>query len=282
MPISPAPGRAISVAGLNKTSGWGSRDASGNLIAGHAPDQGIAHVQGLSESGLDISNNPLITTYAVTGITTTAATVTWTSAPSAPLGSVRVRALGAATSTTTNETGSPPLTAHSVALAGLTTNTVYDLLVTQPGAGAGASQGRTEFVLRFRTGPTGQVLGAPEQHPALSSPLDGAPTTTPAPSVEETGEAPGLEISGLEAEAQDATTVVVSWRTSAYATGIVRIREGTEALDDEPETGSKRMNHSVTVDGLGAGTTYHVRVESADAAGDTATSEEVEVTTPAA
>ena len=274
MPISPAPGRAVSVAGLNKTSGWGSRDATGNLITGHAPDQGINHVQGLSESGIDTSANPLVTTFAVTSITTTAATVTWTSAPASPLGSVRVRALGAATTATTNETGSPPLAAHSVPLSGLTTNTVYDLLVTQPGTGAGAAQGRTEFALRFRTGPTGQVLAAPAAAAAAVPP-------PPPPRVAPEGRAPepGLTVSSASAQATDATTVEVTWRTDAYADGQVDWIGGG-LTGSVVEDGNKRLNHVVVLTGLAPGTAYTLTVTSQDAAGDEAGAD-LEVATPA-
>jgi len=277
MPISPAPGRAISVGGLNKTSGWGSRNATGNLIAGHEPDQGINHVAGLSESGVDTAANPLVTTFGVGSITTTAATVTWTSNPAAPLGSVVRRALGAATTTTTAETGSPPLTAHSVALSGLTADTVYDLLITQPGSG----QGRTEFVLRFRTGPTGMVLSAPAaavqsagqttaggEAPAAGTPPEGG------------GATPGLAISNVSVAVVDATTVEVTWRTDAYADGQVDWDGGGET-GSEGEGGNKRLNHVVVLAGLNPGTVYALTVTSQDASG-TEASAEATVETPTA
>ena len=274
MPVSPAPGRALSVAGLNKTSGWGSRNATGNLIAGHEPDQGINHIQGLSESGLDTAANPLVTTFAVTSITTTGATVTWTSAPASPLGSVTRRALGAATTTTTAETGTPPLTAHSVALSGLTADTVYDLLISQPGSGSGATQGRTDFVVRIRTGPTGMVLD-------VGSATDGgaAPQRAAAPVPEE---APAFELTALEAYPEGTTSVTLTWRTEAYADGLVHWDDGEGHTGEEWEEGNKRLNHIVLLTGLTPATTYTVTVESSDAGGDTVTGGPITVTTPPA
>src|SRR5262245_30601162 len=112
-------GRGLSTAGLNKDQGWGSRTAGGQIIAGHEGEQGLNRVGGLSRAlSLDTANNPLVSARQVTGITATAATVQWTTAAGQPLASLAYKVSGTQGAVTTvNETGTPPVTAHSIALA---------------------------------------------------------------------------------------------------------------------------------------------------------------------
>ncbi|MFL5864376.1 MAG: fibronectin type III domain-containing protein, partial [Solirubrobacteraceae bacterium] len=160
MPTYPTPGRAIGVSGLNKDQGWGSRTAGGQVIAGHAGDQGIAHTVGLSKLGLDSNNNPIISSTSVTAITGTGATINWTSVVSQPNGVVRYRnlAVGGAY-TTVNETGGPRTT-HTVSLTGLTAGVIYEYEVTQP-----SNDGKNQAVFQGRI-TAGLALGEdPQQAP---------------------------------------------------------------------------------------------------------------------
>lgn len=134
----PTPGVGISRAGIDFGSGFNAN-----------PTEGINYTAGLSLAGLDRANNPFISVRAVGSITATAATVTWTCAPASPLGSVARVAYGTgAAPTTVAETGTPPLTAHSVALSGLVTATTYQYTITQPGAAGTGGQSTSSGTFR--------------------------------------------------------------------------------------------------------------------------------------
>src|SRR4030095_10813410 len=92
--IFPGPGKGLRTTGIDKDQGWGSRTAGGQVIAGRDGQQGINRTAGVSTSGLDNSANPLVTARAVTSITGTGATVTWTTATGQPLGRLTYRVGG--------------------------------------------------------------------------------------------------------------------------------------------------------------------------------------------
>src|SRR5262245_46575242 len=133
----PGPGKGLTVSGLNKDQGWGTRTAGGQIV--RIGDFGLNKTAGKWMGGLDQSSNPYITSTTVTGITATAATVAWTTQVAQPLGSLRYRVAAnpalAGTWTTVADTGTPPTTNHSVPLSGLTSGTVYEYEVTQPATG---------------------------------------------------------------------------------------------------------------------------------------------------
>lgn len=275
----PGPGRGISPAGIDKTSGFKADIVSAS---------GINKQAGKSLSGLDTASNPVVTSFGLTGVTGTTATITWTTQIGQPLGSLQYRlAETNGAYTTVAEAGSPPLTSHSVPLTGLTAARYYEYIVVQPATG-GATVGKTVWSGRFGT--TGTVT--PTEMVAPAAPSDGAvaeapapePAPTPAPTAEETGEAPGLGITNVQVLniQQDSATVV--WRTDAYADG--EVVYDTVPPSEEvavQEGGARRLNHSVTIEGLDPGTAYRVEVNSQDAANHEAFSEPVEFQTlPAA
>lgn len=138
----PGPGKGISPAGINKMSGWGG------VSIGQA---GLNKTSGKSLSGLDQATNPIVTSTGVASITATGATVTWTTAPAQPLGTVQHRLAGSTGAyTTVNETGTPPVSSHAVPLTGLTTAKTYEYVVTQPATG-GVTAGKTVYSGRFTT-----------------------------------------------------------------------------------------------------------------------------------
>src|SRR5215204_1384327 len=281
MPTYPTPGRAISTQGLNKDQGWGSRTPGGQVIAGHAGDQGIAHTAGLSKLGLDTNNNPIISATSVTAITGTGATINWTTVVSQPNGVVRFRnvAVGGAY-TTVNEVGGPR-SAHTVPITGLTAGAIYEYEVTQP-----STDGKNQTVYRGRI--TAGLAEEPQNQPMAPQLgnttgitdsrdlLAGGSTTT------NESAAPPFEITGLQATAPDPDEMTVTWRTGVYADGTVMYRPYDGAAQTADELGVKRLNHSVTLTGLTPDTDYEVAVISADAQGNTAEGGPIRVRTPAA
>jgi hypothetical protein len=117
MPDYPYPGTAISPQYLRKSAGFKS-----------PPDEGINHTAGLSKQGLDNASPGVITAPNVTGITTTAATVNWTT-PSMPGGSVvLMRPDGG--ETIYNEAAAAK-TAHTAPFTGLVSGQTYSYRIVQ-------------------------------------------------------------------------------------------------------------------------------------------------------
>lgn len=288
MPISPSPGRGLSTAGIDKTSGWGSRDAAGGIIPGHEADQGINHLAGLSEYGLDVGTAVFVREVAATGIAATTATLNWATAPAAPAGTVKYRLAGSSGAYTTVAEEAGTKTAHAIPLTGLVAGKTYEYMVTQPSPVVGGVA--VEFSGRIHTTGGTELLGGEgqqEQQAPMSSGLDGAAApvvTPPAPeptSAEVTGIESGLVISAYTVDT-DPGEIIALWRTDAYADGSMElVNTSTNQATTVTEPGNKRMNHEVVATGLEPNTTYLVRVTSTDAAGDTATSDVQEVTTPA-
>jgi hypothetical protein len=272
----PGPGAGISTAGLNKTAGWGSPP----LYIG---DAGINKTAGKSLSGLDQNSNPVITSFNVTGITGTGATITWTTNVARPLGSVRWRLASGGAWTTVAEAGTPPLTTHSVPLTGLALSKVYEYEVTQPGSGTGAKAGKQVYQGRFTTLAAGE-LAAPD---GVSSGGDGLMNTTGVTDSRDllngsssSSSTPAFPINLLQAVGER-DEVTVTWRTEVYADGTVMYRPVGGQAATVDEVGVKRLNHSVTLSGLAPNTEYEVAVISADAQGNTSEAGPIRVRTTA-
>jgi hypothetical protein len=266
----PGPGAGISTAGLNKNAGWGSPGA--NAIG----EAGINKTVGKSLSGLDQASNPIITSATITPGAAGTATIAWTTQVAKPLGSVQYRKASGGAWTTVAETGTPPLTTHSVALSGLSLSTIYEYIITQPGSGTGAKTGKQVYQGRFTTlvsladegtGGMGMLPGGESQTPPLMGGQDGQATP------------PAFGLSNLQANNMGATEMTVTWRTEVYADGTVMYRPVGGTATTVDELGVKRLNHSVTLTGLEPATQYEVAVISADAQGNTAEGGPISATT---
>jgi hypothetical protein len=274
----PGPGKGISIAGLNKAAGWKSS----------LGDVGINKTAGKSFSGLDQASNPIISSVSLSGVTGTTTTINWTTQIGQPKGSVDWRVAGTTGAwTTVADAATPPATAHSVALSGLTSGVVYEFVITQYPTG-GAAVGKQVMNGRFTggssvigfEGETAGVAGVLASAAPLSSPLDGV-QNAPAPTPTTTAPAPGAQVSTLTAVATGSTTVDVTWRTEAYTDGAVFYSAPGVAEQEVVETGNKRLNHLVTLTGLQPDTEYTVEVESEDAAGNVVSGGPVSVRTQA-
>jgi len=259
----PGPGAGISTAGINKTAGWGSPP----LYIG---DAGINKTAGKSLSGLDQNSNPVITSFNVTGITGTGATITWTTNVARPLGSVRWRLASGGAWTTVAEAGTPPLTTHSVPLTGLALSKTYEYEVTQPGSGTGAQAGKQVYQGRFTTLAAGEFGGFPEGETGGAGAPGGA--TMQAPS--QPDQPPAFDLTLLQVTGISDTEATVQWRTNVYADGTVQYRTSGFGMGQPvvvEEGGAKRLNHSIYLVNLTPETVYQVTVVSADASGNLVT-----------
>ena len=187
---------------------------------------------------------PAITGVAASSITSGGATISWTTneAGSSQVEYGTTTAYGS--STTLDST---LLTSHAVALSGLTANTLYHCRVkSSDAAGNLATSG--DFTL-------------------TTLPTTPPPDTTPP------------VISGVGTSSITAGGAIISWTTNEASNtqvdyGTTTSYGGSTTLDSTLVT-----NHSATLSGLSAGTLYHYRVKSRDAAGNLATSGDFTFTT---
>ena len=185
---------------------------------------------------------PTISAVAASGVTASGATVAWSTDEAANT-QVEYGTTAAYGSTTT--LNSALVTAHSAALSGLASGTTYHYRVlSRDAAGNLATSGDYTFT---------------------TVAVDTTPPT----------------ISAVTAINVSATLATVQWATNEGATsqveyGTTTAYGTTSALDSALVT-----SHSVGLVGLAGSTTYHYRVISKDAAGNTATSGDYTFTTPA-
>jgi hypothetical protein len=187
---------------------------------------------------------PVVSAVAANGITPSGATVTWTTneAASTQVEYGTTTAYGA--STTLNTT---LLTAHSAALTGLQAATVYHYRVRSADAAGNAA------------------LSADYTFTTASA----ADTTPPT-------------LTSITAGSITSTTAVIAWTTNEAAN--TRVDYGTTTAYGASTTLNTTLvtAHTATLASLQAGTLYHFRVRSADAAGNSALSGDFTFTTSSA
>ncbi len=186
---------------------------------------------------------PVLSNITAGSVTSAGAAITWTTNEA----STTQVEYGATTayggSTTLN---SSLVTAHTATLSGLQAGTVYHFRVrSADAAGNVAVSGDQTFT----------TLAAPD-------------TTAPV-------------ISGVVASSTGATSTVITWSTNEPSTSVVDYGLGTSYGSSSADT-TLLTSHSRSLTGLTASTTYHFRVRSADAAGNTASSGDFVFTTSAA
>jgi hypothetical protein len=177
---------------------------------------------------------PVLTAVAATS-TGTSATITWATDESA---TTRVDYGTSPTALTQNATGATG-TSHSVSLAGLTAGTTYYYRVTSADAAGNST--------------TDPVTGSAPRTFQVPAAVDATAPVLTAVTATSTG-----------------TSATITWTTDESAT--TRVDYGTSATAlTQNATGATGTSHSVSLTGLTAGTTYHYRVTSADAAGNSTT-----------
>jgi uncharacterized lipoprotein YddW (UPF0748 family) len=177
---------------------------------------------------------PVISNVQATGITNNAATITWTTdqASSSQMEYGLTASYGSL-----SPLNSTPVTSHSVALSGLTPNTLYHYRVIS----ANGNGSRTSSDYTFTT--------------------SGPPT-----------------ISNVQATGIGATGATITWTTSAPTDGRVNYGATTSYGSQATDPNSNTTSHSVTLTGLTASTQYHYQCVSTNAYG-TATSTDYTFTT---
>jgi hypothetical protein len=187
---------------------------------------------------------PILTSITAGSITSTAAVIAWTTNEAANTRVDYGTTTAYGVSTTLNAT---LVTAHTAALAGLQAATVYHYRVRSADA-------------------AGNV--------ALSG--DATFTTTQAP------DTTGPTISTLTTTDVTPTSVVVTWSTNEPATSQVEYGATTAYGQRSVANATLLTTHREPLSGLSPGTTYHLRVLSADAAGNRSSSSDLTVVIPSA
>ncbi|MBA3708693.1 MAG: fibronectin type III domain-containing protein, partial [Planctomycetes bacterium] len=184
---------------------------------------------------------PVISAVASGSITTTGATITWTTNEASDSQVQYGTTTGYGSSSTLNTS---LVTTHSIVLSGLSAGTLYHYRVlSRDAAGNLATSGDNTFT--------------------TSAPAD---TTPPV-------------ISAIAAGSITATSAVITWTTNEAADSQVQYGTTTAYGSQTTLNATKVTSHSVALSGLTASTLYHVRVLSRDAAGNLATSGDVTFTT---
>ena len=188
---------------------------------------------------LAASTPPVISAVAAGGITSSGATITWTT---------NVAANSQVDYGTTNGYGlSTPLnatlvTSHSAALSGLTPSTLYHFRVRSSDAsGNQATSGDFTFTTLAATTP-----------PVISAVAAGSITSSGA---------------------------TITWTTNVAANSQVDYGTTASYGQSTPLNATLLTSHSVSLSGLTASTLYHFRVRSSDASGNQATSSDFTFTT---
>lgn len=185
-----------------------------------------------TSTGTADTTAPTISGMTATSITSSGATVTWTTNEA----SSSVVEYGTTTSYGSTATGSSGVTSHSVALSGLAANTNYYYRVKSADA---AGNTATSTGSSFTT-------------------LSAADTTPPT-------------ISGVSASSITSTGATVTWTTNEASSSVVEYGT-TTSYGSTATGSSGVTSHNVALSGLTASKLYYYRVKSADAAGNTATS----------
>ncbi len=177
---------------------------------------------------------PVISGVGSAGITSSAATVSWTTNEASDSQVDYGTTSSYGSSTTVN---SSPITSHSQALSGLSPNTTYHYRVkSRDAAGNLATSGDYTFV--------------------TAPPPDTTPPT----------------ISGVSSTAITSSGATITWTTNEASDSQVDYGTTTAYGSSSALDASMTTSHTRALSGLSASTTYHFRVKSRDAAGNLATS----------
>ncbi|HTN42830.1 MAG TPA: fibronectin type III domain-containing protein, partial [Nitrospiria bacterium] len=213
-----------------------SRDAAGNLAT--SSDSTFTTLTPPD------TTPPVISGIASSNITTSGATIAWTTDELSDTQVQYGTTTAYGSSTTLNST---KVTSHSQALTGLQASTLYHYRVlSRDAAGNLATSGDGTFT--------------------TSTPPD---TTPPV-------------ISGITASNITNTGAIITWATNEASSSQVEYGTTTSYGSSTTLNSTLVTSHSVTLTGLAASTTYHYRVKSADASSNLATSGDNTFTTSAA
>ncbi len=229
------------------TDGVSTFTVSGNGAVTQGPNEvaaaGLPKSYTLDDSGAppDIIP-PVISNVASSGITASAATITWTTDEA----SNSVVEYGLTTSYGSTTSNASNVTNHSIGLSGLSASTLYHYRVKSTDA-AGNTATSGDFT--FTTSAPADVTP-----PVISNVVAGSITTSGA---------------------------TITWTTNEASNSVVNYGL-TTSYGSNSSNASMVTNHSIALSGLTANTLYHYRVNSTDASNNTATSTDFTFTTSAA
>jgi peptidoglycan hydrolase-like protein with peptidoglycan-binding domain len=191
---------------------------------------------------------PNVTAISSSNVSTSTATVSWTTNENADSKVYYSTATPLSTSTASTKTDGAMVTSHSLGLTGLTPNTTYYYKVESTDAAGNKT-------LSSETSFNTQALPPADTTPPTISAVNASPAST---------------------------TATVSWTTNEAATSKVYYGTATPLVLSSASTvtdGAFLTSHSLGLTNLATSTTYYVVVESADAATNAATSSEFSFTT---
>jgi hypothetical protein len=189
---------------------------------------------------------PVISALSVSGITTSSATVAWTTNENAN-GTVRYSTTSPVTTSSPALTNGSFTTSHSFTLTGLSATTTYYFTVTSADGSANSTT-------------------APQSSFVTTAIPD---TTAPV-------------ISAVSASGITSSTATVGWTTDEAATSKVYYSTSTPVITASALSvlnGSFTTGHTLALSGLTASTTYYFVLESKDASNNTATTTDATFTT---
>jgi hypothetical protein len=194
---------------------------------------GYSTTYSFTTTGTAITGPPVISNVAVSGITNTSATITWTTDQASSSLVNYGTTTGYGSSSTLNTT---LVTSHSVTLTGLKLGTTYDFDVVSANAGAMSStSGNSTFM-------TTSVVSSP---PVITNVATANLTST---------------------------SVTVTWTTDQPSSSLVNYGTTTGYGSSSTLNTTLVTSHSVTLAGLAASTAYDFDVVSANAAAQSSTS----------
>ncbi len=228
---------------ITNTGFYSAPNIGGTYIvkATSVADLGVSASALVIVEGVADTTAPLISSVATSGVTANGATVSWnTNEPS----DSQVEYGFSTAYGSSAPSGVQMVTAHSAALTGLSTSTLYHYRVkSQDAAGNLGVSGDDTFTTAGVADSTPPVIGT-------------------------------VATSGVSSSA-----ATVSWSTNEAADSQVEYGTSTAYGASTAVAGAMVTSHGVTLSGLSAGTPYHYRVKSRDAAGNLATSGDFTFTT---
>ncbi|MBI3805610.1 MAG: fibronectin type III domain-containing protein [Nitrospirae bacterium] len=210
-----------------------SRDAAGNV--------GISGDNTFTTAAAPDTTPPAISGISTTNVSTTGATISWTTNETSDTQIQYGVTIGYGSATVQNTALTP---SHSQSITGLTPSTIYHFRVlSRDAAGNLATSGDNTFT----------TTALPD-------------TTAPV-------------VSGIVASNMTATSAVITWSTNEAASSQVNYGTTSTYGSASPVDTTLVTSHSRTLTNLIASTTYHYRVVSKDAAGNSTNSADKTFTT---
>ncbi len=246
---------SVSLSGLTANTTYHyrvrSKDASNN--------EAISSDATFTTAATPDTTPPQIMSVASTGISQTAATITWTTNE----GSDSITQYGLTTNYGSSATSTTLVTAHSVSLSGLTANTTYHYRVRSKDAS------NNEAISSDATFTTSAIVTAP---PPQSTGGGGGGNYT-------SSDTTSPSMSEIKVATITQTSATITWKTNEVAVSQIEYGE-TSTFGSKTDFGNSYLtSHSITILNLKPGITYYYRLINKDSSGNQAISTGASFTT---